>query len=219
MNMVIGAFFSEVGNEYLRMLAGWDENVDERRERLRAVATWERQDFEAARSRLAREPRGIGSEGMNLQEAHSFLGEKRVFLLRLLENPKLLEHEAFTALLRAVLHVAEEPGYRTISRRFRKPIERTSPVISDARTCFFFSNGCSKWHSSERPILTYIHWPLAPTRSTRPLQRLSSRESASQIPSVRLIQGQLKRMLIAALPALRSSNLRGYVVVWFVPHA
>ena len=38
--------------------------------------------------------------------------EKRGFLLRLLENPNLLAHEAFTELLLAVTHVAEELDYR-----------------------------------------------------------------------------------------------------------
>ena len=34
-------------------------------------------------------------------------------MLRLLENPNLLEHEEFTELLRTVFHVAEELGERT----------------------------------------------------------------------------------------------------------
>ena len=112
MNMVIGAFFSEVGNDLLRMLANWDENVGELQERFRAVGPWKLQYFEAARSRLSREPRSIGSDSMDLKTTHLFLDDKRDFLLRLLENPNLLEHEAFTALLRAVLHMAEELGYR-----------------------------------------------------------------------------------------------------------
>ena len=38
----------------------------------------------------------------------SFLKERRNFLLRLLENPLLLEHQAFTEVLRAVFHFTEE---------------------------------------------------------------------------------------------------------------
>ena len=34
--------------------------------------------------------------------------KKSHFLIRLLENPNLLEHESFTELLRAVFHVDEE---------------------------------------------------------------------------------------------------------------
>jgi len=46
-----------------------------------------------------------------LAEVKGFLESRRMFLLRLLENPNLLEHEEFTALLRAVLHASEELGY------------------------------------------------------------------------------------------------------------
>jgi len=38
----------------------------------------------------------------------SYLIEKRDFLLRMLENPILLEHESFTELLQAVFHLTEE---------------------------------------------------------------------------------------------------------------
>ncbi len=37
-----------------------------------------------------------------------FLADKRTFLLALLENPNLLEHEGFTDLLWATLHLQEE---------------------------------------------------------------------------------------------------------------
>lgn len=45
---------------------------------------------------------------MDLVSLRSFLIEKGDFLLRLLENSNLLEHESFTALLRAVFHLGEE---------------------------------------------------------------------------------------------------------------
>ena len=112
MNMVIGAFFTEVGNDFLQMLSGWDDDVRTLEYMLGSIAIWGPHDFAAAGKRLPRNPRTINHEEMDLQEAYRFLNEKRDFLLRLLENPNLLEHEAFTALLRAVLHVAEELGYR-----------------------------------------------------------------------------------------------------------
>jgi hypothetical protein len=49
---------------------------------------------------------------VNLPELRDFLVGKRDFLLRLLENPNLLEHESFTDLLRAVFHLLEELGSR-----------------------------------------------------------------------------------------------------------
>jgi hypothetical protein len=45
---------------------------------------------------------------VDLEKLRSFLIGKRNFLLRILENPALLEHESFTELLRAVFHLTEE---------------------------------------------------------------------------------------------------------------
>jgi hypothetical protein len=43
---------------------------------------------------------------------HGFLKEKRDFLLALLENPNLLEHETSSELLWSVFHLAEELALR-----------------------------------------------------------------------------------------------------------
>ena len=45
-------------------------------------------------------------------DLNSFLTLKRNNLLRLLENPNLLEHESFSHLLRAVFHLTEELSIR-----------------------------------------------------------------------------------------------------------
>ncbi len=49
---------------------------------------------------------------VNLKDLKQFLIGKRNFLVRLLENPALLEHESFTGLLRAVFHLTEELEFR-----------------------------------------------------------------------------------------------------------
>lgn len=45
---------------------------------------------------------------ISLVELKAFLIQKRQFLLALLENPNLLEHQRFTDLLWATLHLTEE---------------------------------------------------------------------------------------------------------------
>lgn len=112
MNMVIGAFFSEVGNELLGMLAEWDEDVDALRPLLTIRGDWEQKDYAESARRLAGHTYNVDPERLDLVAAKEFLSSRKTFLLRLLENPNLLEHEAFTALLRAVLHAAEELDYR-----------------------------------------------------------------------------------------------------------
>jgi hypothetical protein len=49
---------------------------------------------------------------LQLVELKAFLYPRVDFLMRLIENPNLLEHENFTQLLRSVFHLAEELSYR-----------------------------------------------------------------------------------------------------------
>ena len=49
---------------------------------------------------------------IDLKLLKDFICERRDFLVRLLENPILLEHQSFTDLLRAVFHFMEELAYR-----------------------------------------------------------------------------------------------------------
>jgi hypothetical protein len=56
----------------------------------------------------------IGRSDEDLDELRGFLLSRRAFLLTMLENPSLLEHETFTDLLWAVFHLAEELKYRTM---------------------------------------------------------------------------------------------------------
>ena len=50
----------------------------------------------------------LDSREFSLEELHTFLSDHKVFLLALLENPQLFEHDRFTDLLHAVFHLAEE---------------------------------------------------------------------------------------------------------------
>jgi hypothetical protein len=52
------------------------------------------------------------SQKGDLEQLKDFLLRKREFLLALLENPNLLEHESFTELLWAVFHLTEELALR-----------------------------------------------------------------------------------------------------------
>ncbi len=54
----------------------------------------------------------IDSKRGDLEDIRNFLNEKRHFLLNLLGNPNLLEHDSFTNLLWAVFHLTEELSLR-----------------------------------------------------------------------------------------------------------
>jgi hypothetical protein len=113
LNMVVGAFFSEVGLELLRAISAGDSRREEAGRMLKVAGSWRAKDFQAASRALAAGSGTISLDRISLPALKGFLGEKRDFLLRLLENPNLLEHESFTNLLWAVFHLTEELAYRS----------------------------------------------------------------------------------------------------------
>ena len=113
LNMVIGAFFSEVGMNLLKYFRGFDTKAGEISERLLVDGKWSPEHFAQMQAELNSHDYKIDSRLGDLKGLQEFLISKRDFLLGLLENPNLLEHDEFTELLWAVFHLAEELSHRT----------------------------------------------------------------------------------------------------------
>jgi hypothetical protein len=108
LNMVVGAFFSEVGNDLLQRLLVCFEKSGDISRHLDVKQNWSRADFNRAIA-FARTVDGQADcSSLDLYGLKKFLVQKREFLLALLENPNLLEHERFTDLLWATFHLTEE---------------------------------------------------------------------------------------------------------------
>ncbi len=111
-NMAVSTFYSEVGSRLLRLFCSSDPAL-ETLEELRGVDNrWTGRDFERLRKRLEVHHFNIDPDRMDLEALRDFLQERRGLLLSLLENPNLVEHEAFTDLLRAVFHLKDELAER-----------------------------------------------------------------------------------------------------------
>lgn len=108
MNMVIGTFFSEVGTRLLTVISDADPELDMIRKEFIIDNSWSDNEFRSVVKSMKRYDYIVDIEKIDLQELARFMLSKRDFLLRLLENPNLLEHETFTELLRAVFHMTEE---------------------------------------------------------------------------------------------------------------
>ena len=108
LNMVIGAFFSSIGTRLLNCFSDSDPGLDIIRKHLIVTDDWSQQEFSNVSERLRNYDYEIDVHRVDLEDLRSFLVEKKDFLLRLLENPTLLEHESFTEVLRAVFHLSEE---------------------------------------------------------------------------------------------------------------
>ena len=114
LNMVVGAFFSEVGTILLKSFSSsFDPQSDRIRKELVLAGKWSPEDFLNVSRRFKDYDCRIECGKGNLENLKGFLVEKRRFLLTLLQNPNLLEHESFTELLWAVFHLTEELAHRT----------------------------------------------------------------------------------------------------------
>jgi hypothetical protein len=112
LNMVIGAFFSEVGISLLSSLQEFDCECKNLSQHLLVDNSWSAKKFIETRKTIQGVDYKIDIQKGDLETLKAFLLDKRGFLLGLLENPNLLEHEDFTELLWAVFHLTEELSHR-----------------------------------------------------------------------------------------------------------
>ena len=108
LNMVMNLFFSEIGNRLLRYFVGLDPHVASLRKDLVVTNDWSAADFLKVSQLLKSHKYNIDIEKVPHEELKTFFDGKVDLLLRLLENPALLERESFTETIRAVFHLRDE---------------------------------------------------------------------------------------------------------------
>jgi hypothetical protein len=121
LNMVIGAFFSEVGTNLLKHFVAFDTDAGALGGKLIVTGTWTEQQFDKAIRDLKTHQVRMDCNRGDLAALKELLTTRRAFLLGLLENQNLLEHETFTELLWAVFHLMEELESRRDVRALARP--------------------------------------------------------------------------------------------------
>lgn len=113
LNVLIGLFYSEIGHSLLATFSTYDPDFTEIRANASVEANWTDKDFSEAKHRLSEHNYRIDFQRVDLADLKVRLIKSREMMVRILENPILLDHEAFTDLLHAVFHLMEELHYRT----------------------------------------------------------------------------------------------------------
>lgn len=108
LNLVIGTFFSNQGTPLLAMLAPADRKVIELQQQFVIRDTWTPAQFRDLHEYLAQHPRNISIDKVDLGLLREFLFTHEDFVLRIVENPMVFEHESFTGLMLAMSHLTEE---------------------------------------------------------------------------------------------------------------
>ncbi|MFI5295896.1 MAG: hypothetical protein ACHQ0Y_12830 [Thermodesulfovibrionales bacterium] len=112
LNMLIGAFYSEVGTHLMKSCSDFSSDLSELAPHLLVADSWTHKDFASATKQIRTVDLRTDSRRNDLKKLKRFLEDKRGFLLSLLANPNLLEHDTFTDLLWAVFHLMEELASR-----------------------------------------------------------------------------------------------------------
>ncbi|MGD1005432.1 MAG: potassium channel family protein [Methanoregulaceae archaeon] len=107
-NMVIGVFFSEVGIPLLKKLSAKDPDISGIQNALIVTNNWSEDDFAQAMALLKKHVCRLDSRTISLPDLHEFFAQHKGFLVSLLENPEIGEHDTFTELLHSVFHLVEE---------------------------------------------------------------------------------------------------------------
>jgi hypothetical protein len=112
MNMLIGTFYSDTGTNLLSMFASFDPGREELRSKMNIEKSWQDVRFKKIFAFLNSYEFNIDVKKRELSVLAEYLTGKIPFMLNLLSNPNLLEHETFTNVLWAVFHLAEELSSR-----------------------------------------------------------------------------------------------------------
>jgi hypothetical protein len=112
MNMVIGAFFSQVGGDLIAGLSRFATHLEEDRPHLLFRADWTAADFAEHRRAVHGDVHAMDLDRGDLQPIKDLLASQRSFITGLMQNGNLLEHAGFTDALWAVSHLGEELSAR-----------------------------------------------------------------------------------------------------------
>jgi voltage-gated potassium channel len=128
LNMIVGVFFTEVGDELLRLFTQFDPNINKIRQECLINQSCSETDLDSLKKKLDSYEYAIDPKLMDLQKLSEFLRLKGDILFRQLENPSLIEHESFPELLWAVIHLRDElisiKSYANLSNVDREHLSR-----------------------------------------------------------------------------------------------
>ncbi|MDO5850820.1 MAG: hypothetical protein Q4P14_06340 [Methanobacteriaceae archaeon] len=111
LDLIVGSFFSEMGNELISLLSDIDENEIPS---LKFIKDWDLEDFDKSLKYLKDNTFKIKinmseeEKIIFLSNLREFLMGEREFLVSLINNATLLEKEEFSELILATFHLCEE---------------------------------------------------------------------------------------------------------------
>ncbi len=112
LNLVIGTFFSTLGTSLLSMFSRSDPGIGALQRQLVIGIDWDMRRFDEVQKGLGRYSCSIDIHLIDREGLRTFLAGHEEFLLRIVENPMIFEHESFTDCILALDHLTKELNAR-----------------------------------------------------------------------------------------------------------
>jgi hypothetical protein len=111
-NMIIGTYFTEIGNSVFKIFSDADSNKDMICNNLSIKPIWKNKNFKKAFDTAKKHKISLQLTDKQFESIKNILASRRELLVNLTQNPALLEHGSFSNLLLATFHLSDELGYR-----------------------------------------------------------------------------------------------------------
>ncbi|MEI6101447.1 MAG: hypothetical protein WCP73_06360 [Eubacteriales bacterium] len=108
LNILVGAFFSEMGTDAILRMNPFITNMDGLLKEVKVNGTFGPEQFKSSAQAAMQYDFKADSRCGDLEDMGGFLYEKKATILGMFENPNLLENNRFTSMLWAVYHVMDE---------------------------------------------------------------------------------------------------------------
>ncbi|MCH4890025.1 hypothetical protein EZV73_20770 [Acidaminobacter sp. JC074] len=115
LSMLVGLFYTKLGQELLEMLSNSDKNIEQIRDLCQVNLETYEMDFKRAGQGMKAHKHRIDISKVDLIRLKSLLDEQEPFLVNMISNPALLEHDTFSDLLLSLFHLREELEMRKVS--------------------------------------------------------------------------------------------------------
>lgn len=134
LNMLIGVFFTEAGNELLRTFSRLDPNIIDVRKDFLVTAQWSEVEFQRLKTRLKGYEHTIDPARLDLEGMHRYLTARGEMFVRQLENADIIENETYAELLWAVVHLRDELAARPSFTNL--PVTDTAHIANDVKRAY-----------------------------------------------------------------------------------
>jgi len=173
LNMVIGVFFSQIGTNLIDRFLVFLVNSQALGKELSYGEDWSKKSAAAAARYAFDYEYQLDYEQGDVSGLKEFLFKNKPLLVRIMENPIILEYESFSECLMAVLHLAEELEARTELTGI--PAEDQKHLTNDIVRAFRLLN--KSWINYMRHLQTkypylFVFWvkhnPFRNSRQSKP---------------------------------------------------